>query len=107
VNERREIKSCSSYRGENEDNYPQTGSMAPGEPSTVANKLKVGSTVRRLRKTLELTGSELCADAGISTAMLSRIENGKISPSLGTLDSLIYGGVLLIAVTMLRDPGAE
>ena len=44
--------------------------------------------MRRLRKDLDLTVAELGAAAGISTGMLSKIENGSISPSLATLDSL-------------------
>jgi len=65
----------------------RTGSHAPSE---VARPLEsaIGAEVRRLRKDLDLTVAELGAAAGISTGMLSKIENGSISPSLATLDSL-------------------
>jgi transcriptional regulator with XRE-family HTH domain len=64
-------------------------------PSSPANELPlrsleagIGAEVRRLRKSLDLTAAELAASSGISTGMLSKIENGAISPSLGTLDAL-------------------
>jgi transcriptional regulator with XRE-family HTH domain len=68
-------------------NELRTGSRAPSE---VARSLEsaIGAEVRRLRKDLDLTVSELGTAAGISTGMLSKIENGSISPSLLTLDSL-------------------
>jgi len=64
-----------------------TGSSAPSNPprSLEAN---IGSEVRRLRKSLDLTVAELGAAASISAGMLSKIENGGISPSLATLDAL-------------------
>jgi transcriptional regulator with XRE-family HTH domain len=48
----------------------------------------LGIHVRRLRKALDLTVAELGAAAGISTGMLSKIENGTISPSLATVGAL-------------------
>lgn len=44
--------------------------------------------VRALRRRADLTVAELAGEAGISTGMLSKIENGQISPSLATLQSL-------------------
>ena len=61
-------------------------SVALMEPYTVRHF--IGNEVRRLRRTLELTGSELGAATGISAAMLSRIENGSASPSAATIKSL-------------------
>ena len=48
----------------------------------------IGAEVRRLRKSLDLTVAELGLAAGISAGMLSKIENGAISPSLSTLNAL-------------------
>jgi transcriptional regulator with XRE-family HTH domain len=64
-----------------------TGSSAPRE---VARTLEagIGAEVRKLRKEHDLTVSQLGTAAGISAGMLSKIENGTISPSLATLDSL-------------------
>jgi transcriptional regulator with XRE-family HTH domain len=65
----------------------RTGSHAPSEiaPSLEAG---IGAEVRRLRKDLDLTVAELGAAAGISTGMLSKIENGSISASVITLSAL-------------------
>jgi transcriptional regulator with XRE-family HTH domain len=65
----------------------RTGSHAPSEVTRPLESA-IGAEVRRLRKDLDLTVAELGAAAGISTGMLSKIENGSISPSLATLDSL-------------------
>jgi DNA-binding XRE family transcriptional regulator len=60
--------------------------MAPTDPSTVTRL--IGNEIRRLRRSLGLTGSELGAAAGISAGMLSRIENASVSPSAPTIKSL-------------------
>ena len=65
----------------------RTGSRAPQETARSLES-EIGAEVRKLRKDLDLTISELGAAAGISTGMLSKIENGSISPSLATLHSL-------------------
>ncbi len=66
----------------------RTGSAAPSELSARPLEASIGFEVRRLRKSIDLTVTELGAAAGISAGMLSKIENGSISPSLGTLDAL-------------------
>lgn len=48
----------------------------------------IGHEVRNLRKTLGLTVADLAAASNMSIGMLSKIENGNISASLGTLQSL-------------------
>jgi transcriptional regulator with XRE-family HTH domain len=61
-----------------------------GAPEAVERSLEqeIGSRVRDYRKLSGLTVSELAAAANISNGMLSRIENGQISPSLNTLQLL-------------------
>ena len=66
----------------------RTGSLAPAELHPRTLEAGIGTEVRRLRKSLDLTVAELGAAAGISAGMLSKIENGAISPSLATLDAL-------------------
>src|SRR5262245_10777316 len=66
----------------------RTGSLAPVEPAARSLESGIGAEVRRLRKSLDLTVTELGVAAGISSGMLSKIENGAISPSLATLDAL-------------------
>jgi transcriptional regulator with XRE-family HTH domain len=70
------------------DTSLRTGSAAPSELSGRTLESSIGFQVRRLRKSIDLTVAELGAAAGISAGMLSKIENGSISPSLGTLDSV-------------------
>jgi transcriptional regulator with XRE-family HTH domain len=65
-----------------------TGSSAPAEMPARRLEAGIGVEVRRLRKSLDLTVAELGVAAGISAGMLSKIENGTISPSLATLDAL-------------------
>jgi transcriptional regulator with XRE-family HTH domain len=70
------------------DTALRTGSAAPSELSVRPLEASIGLEVRRLRKSIDLTVAELGAAAGISAGMLSKIENGSISPSLGTLAAL-------------------
>lgn len=51
-------------------------------------EVAIGRQVRELRKRQRMTGSDLCAQTGLSVGMLSKIENGVISPSLTTLQIL-------------------
>jgi len=48
----------------------------------------LGAQIRLLRRRAELTGADLATSAGISLGMLSKIENGQISASLTTLQSV-------------------
>ncbi len=58
------------------------------EPKENNLEVAIGHEVRAYRKKLGITGSDLAAATGISLGMLSKIENGNISPSLTTLQSL-------------------
>jgi transcriptional regulator with XRE-family HTH domain len=51
-------------------------------------EIAIGREVRAFRKTLGITGADLASATGISLGMLSKIENGNISPSLTTLQAL-------------------
>lgn len=57
----------------------------PGERNL---ELYVGAEIRRLRKRLDLTVSELAGRAGVSQGMLSKIETGQATPSLTTLAAI-------------------
>ena len=48
----------------------------------------IGREVKRFREKLGLTISELAKAASMSAGMLSKIENGATSPSLGSLQAL-------------------
>jgi transcriptional regulator with XRE-family HTH domain len=51
-------------------------------------EVAIGRQVRELRRRQRLTGSDLATQTGLSVGMLSKIENGVISPSLNTLQVL-------------------
>ena len=59
----------------------------------------IGRQVRSLRKKLDMRVTELASLAGLSSGMLSKIENGLTSPSLGTLKAL--SAALNVPVTAL------
>ena len=68
----------------------------------------LGRTLHRLRQERGLTVSELAMRAGLSTAMISRIENGHVSPSLNTLQALADTlSVSLMALFTHSDPAAD
>ena len=69
-----------------EDDLATGSGAAAADGHTLEQAL--GMQVRALRRRADLTVAELAGEAGISTGMLSKIENGQISPSLATLQAL-------------------
>ena len=67
-----------------------TGSSAPGTADARPIEEAIGAQVRALRKRQDMTATELAGQAGLSAGMLSKVENGAISPSLATLRSLAH-----------------
>lgn len=59
----------------------------------------IGKQVRRYRKQLNLSITDVCQRTGLSPGMMSKIENGNTSPSLATLQSL--SAALNVPVTAL------
>ena len=62
-------------------------------------ELAIGREVREHRKQLGITVADLASATGLSVGMLSKLENGMISPSLSTLQSV--SGALGIPITDL------
>jgi len=81
-----------------------TGTDAPG-PRTPTLEQAIGAQIRAQRRRHDLTGQDLARAAGISTGMLSKIENGQISPSLATLRALTEA--LSVPLTALFAPFEE
>lgn len=75
-----------------------TGSGAPPADERTLERA-LGGQVRKLRRRLDLSLSDLAASAGVSIGMLSKIENGQISPSLATLQAI--AGALGAPITAL------
>ena len=72
--------------GNRTDDY-RTGSSAPVMDNRTLERA-LGLQIRLLRRRLDLSVSDLASAAGISLGMMSKIENGQISPSLKTMQSL-------------------
>lgn len=64
-----------------------TGSNAPQVQQRVLER-EIGKQIRQMRRGLDLSVADLAGAAGISTGMMSKIENGQISPSLATLQAI-------------------
>ena len=60
----------------------------PASPAGKGLELALGREVRNFRRKLDMTVAELAKQSGLSAGMLSKIENGQTSPSLGTLQAL-------------------
>ena len=58
------------------------------EPRVNNLEMAIGHEVRAYRKKLGITVTDLASATGVSAGMLSKIENGNISPSLTTLQTL-------------------
>lgn len=67
---------------------PVTLLEAAASVSDMTLEQALGVQVRAMRRRLGITVSELAASAGLSGGMLSKIENGQISPSLSSLQAL-------------------
>lgn len=75
-----------------------TGSQAPASSARPLEQA-IGRQVRQFRRQRDLSTTDLSAAAGISIGMLSKIENGQISPSLTTLHAL--AGALGVSISSL------
>jgi transcriptional regulator with XRE-family HTH domain len=86
---------------------------APGGSlkSTDNPALDLGRTARRLRESQKLTLADAAKRANISSAMLSRLETGHVSPSLETIVALAQALGVTPSVLMQRvgtdDGGAQ
>ena len=70
---------------------PESGEPLSNSHDSVADldlEAAIGREVRTFRKRLNMTLQDVTRVTGLSTAMLSKIENGQATPSLGTLKAL-------------------
>src|SRR5712672_926899 len=90
-----------------------TPSAAPVKAADRAESpaIDLGRTARRLRESQNLTLADVAARANISSAMLSRLETGRVSPSLETIVALSHALGVTASVLMQRvgadDGGAQ
>ena len=81
-------------------------SKKAGRGNGPAVAVQVGANVRRLRQAQGLNSGELARSAGISAAMLSRLESGDVSPSLETLSALAEA-LGIATATLLKEDAAS
>jgi len=92
---------------------PPQGVSAAAKAAGRANSpaIDLGRTARRLRESQNLTLADVAARANISSAMLSRLETGRVSPSLETIVALSQALGVTASVLMQRvgadDGGAQ
>lgn len=72
----------------------------------LASATELGRVARRIRDSQGLTLADVATRAGISAAMLSRLETGRTSPSLETIVSLA-GALGVRPSHLLQEIGAE
>lgn len=73
-------------------------------PATSVNAA-VGRTIRELRELKGMIARDLAQRAGVSAAMVSRIETGQVSPSLSVLETI--AGALEVPIgSLFRDTGS-
>ncbi|MFT0861156.1 helix-turn-helix domain-containing protein [Ancylobacter sp. G4_0304] len=95
------IGKVAELKGRKADAPVEDLSTGSGAPATSERTLEqaLGLQVRAIRRDLDLTVSDLANAAAISVGMLSKIENGLISPSLATLQSI--SSALNVPLSML------
>ncbi|WP_416221179.1 helix-turn-helix domain-containing protein [Rhodopseudomonas palustris] len=76
----------------------RTGSNAPQDTERSLERA-LGAKIRAIRRERDLSVSDLSSASKISAGMLSKIENGQISPSLSTLQSI--AGALNVPLSLL------
>ena len=85
--------------------------VKPAADRTESPAVDLGRTARRLRESQNLTLADVAGRANISSAMLSRLETGRVSPSLETLVALSQALGVTASVLMQRvgadDGGAQ
>jgi transcriptional regulator with XRE-family HTH domain len=82
-----------------------TGKRDDGDANKDELAARIGKTVRELRKTGKLSLKQLAEQTNLSVALLSRIENGLVTPSLGTLRAV--GDYLKVDIGYFFRQGAE
>ncbi|MCW2906454.1 MAG: puuR 2 [Actinomycetia bacterium] len=81
-------------------------SSAAGNPEADETVRAVGASIRAARKRRRLTLQELAERTGVSVSMLSMLERGVASPSIGTLVS-VSSALGLHMAQLFQDPAAE
>jgi transcriptional regulator with XRE-family HTH domain len=67
--------------------------LMPDSHASALDQYQIGLKLRRLRMGKQLTLSRLAAETGLSIALLSKLESGRMTPTLQTLSKIcrVYG----------------
>src|SRR5260370_14430941 len=79
---------------------------APAFERAQSPAVDLGRTARRLRESQNLTLADVARRADISSAMLSRLETGRVSPSLETIVALARA-LGVTASALMQPVGAD
>ena len=82
-----------------------TGKRDDGDANRDELAARIGRNVKELRKTGKLSLKQLAEQTNLSVALLSRIENGLVTPSLGTLRAM--GDYLKVDIGYFFRQGME
>src|SRR3977135_1175707 len=82
-----------------------TPSVRKSAERAASPAIDLGRTARRLRESQNLTLADVAGRANISSAMLSRLETGRVSPSLETIVALSHALGVTASVLMQRVGG--
>ena len=77
------------------------------EPQSSTPDGEVGPRLRQLRELKALSARQVADRAGVSAAYLSRLENGRVSPTVATLARLVSAMGETMATLFQDAPGAE
>lgn len=67
----------------------------------------LGPRLRQIRKAAKKTQEQVCADSGLTQAMISAFENGKGDPSLSTLRKVAKGYGVAVAMLFSDEAPPE
>ncbi len=70
------------------------------------NDQAIGAALRDLREGRNITARQLARESSVSAAMISRIENGQVSPSISTLSALSKA-LDVPLVSLFRETGTD
>jgi transcriptional regulator with XRE-family HTH domain len=86
---------------------PKSPKSAPVSAAAAGNVgRQLGAVARRVRKSQDLTLTDVAVSAGISAGMLSRLETGQVTPSLETLVALA-GALGVRPALLLQQLGGD
>jgi transcriptional regulator with XRE-family HTH domain len=83
-----------------------TTAAKPQAPGTLADGA-VGSRVRALRESMDLSLRDLAERSGVSAPMLSQVERGETSPTLAVAERIAAGLELTLSQLLRLDEGGH